>query len=70
MKKLITEFRLIHSLANRDENELIDRIELVETPSENEIVNINGEPYIVFGKSWGFSDDCNTDYCYIVLISR
>lgn len=69
MKVIITEFRLIKSLYNRDKDEFIVRLELPETPNNGEIVNINGEPYIVQSKGWAFSDECTNHYCYIDLIS-
>ena len=69
MKAIITEFRLIKNLHNRDCDEFIARHEIPETPSIGEVVNINGDPYVVYGKGWGFSDDCEKHYCYIDLIN-
>ena len=68
MKEIITEFRLIKSLYNRDADEFITRIELPETPSIGEVVNINGEPYITHSKGWAFDDESSKHYCYIDLI--
>jgi hypothetical protein len=69
MKVIVTEFRLIKSLHNRDKDEFIARFDLSETPNKGEVVNINGEPYIVYCKGWAFGDECAVDYCYIDLIS-
>ncbi|HEC26721.1 MAG TPA: hypothetical protein ENI67_04845 [Gammaproteobacteria bacterium] len=69
MSKQITEFRLINSLGNRDEDQFIAKFDLVETPGIGEVVNINGEPYVVYSKGWGFSDECQVEYCYICLVT-
>jgi hypothetical protein len=69
MKAIITEFRLIKSLHKRDKDEFIERIELPETPAKGEVVNINGEPYIVYSKGWTFDNKCSKHYCYIDVIA-
>ena len=68
MKSIVTEFRLIKSLHNRDKDEFVDRLELPETPDKGDIVNINGEPYVVYKKGWAFSDESTKHYCYIDLL--
>lgn len=68
MKSIITEFRLIKSLHNRDKDVFVDRIELPETPDKGEVVNINGEPYVVYKKGWAFDHECTKHYCYIDLL--
>lgn len=69
MKAIITEFRLIKSLGDRGKDEFVERIELPETPSKGDVVNINGDPYVAYSKGWGFDGDCSKHYCYIYLIS-
>ena len=68
MKSIITEFRLIKSLHNRDKDVFIERLVLPETPDKGEVVNINGEPYVVYNKGWAFDHECTKHYCYIYLL--
>lgn len=69
MKTIVTEFRHIKSLHNRDKDEFIAKLDLAETPSKGETVNINGDPYIVYSKGWAFGDDITVDYCFVDLIN-
>ena len=68
MKAIVTEFRLIQSLHNREDYIFVARIELPETPDKGEVVNINGQPYVVYNKGWAFSDESTKHYCYIDLL--
>ena len=67
MKAIITEFRVIKSLANKDK-EFVARVDMPETPLKGEVVNIEGSPYIVYRRGWALSGDSTVQYCYIDLI--
>ena len=63
---IITEFRLVQKLSTTDADRFIARIDLPETPGVGEVVNIDGDPYIVYEKGWavGAGKD-RAVYCYI-----
>ncbi len=56
-------------VSNPDEDEIVELIDLNETPGVGEAVNINGIPYVVHSKLWAFHVDCTKNYCYIRLIN-
>jgi hypothetical protein len=58
------EFRLIDSLSEGSWV-FISKIESNATFSENEIVNINGNPYVIHKIGSSFNDEDNCVYTYV-----
>lgn len=50
-----TTFRLIVS-SNSDADEFICNVDLPTVPTQGEVVNVEGEPYIVHSRAWSVYD--------------
>lgn len=62
---LVVEFRL--TTGGRDEYKVIFKSVWPIAPALGELVNLNGDPYIVTNRSWVASDDLGDRniYCYL-----
>jgi len=50
-------------------DEFLTRAKLRETPLPGELINIKGNPYLVYGaRGWALDEDEGELYCYIRLI--
>jgi hypothetical protein len=70
------EFRKINS-ASGDADTRLAQFTLPAVPSRGELININGNPYIVFERAWAVGDDtdephedCTIDemWCYLRVV--
>lgn len=66
MQMAVFEFRLLTSLAKR-EWLLVIKQELPIAPKENDIVNINGNPYVVHRVGYAFGEGDAKQYVYVEL---
>ena len=53
--EIIAEFRLVTKSFNTDYDRFIKKLQLAELPVTGELINIDGEPYVVYerGSSYG-----------------
>lgn len=59
------EIRIINSMSNKDEDGFIGRYAWAAVPNSNEVINIDGNPYIVIERAWSIHPKDENLYCYL-----
>lgn len=63
MPKLICEFRRINP------EQFLARTEMAQAPEQNELINIDGDPYIVIDRKWAIATtNPELTFCYLAVV--
>lgn len=65
---MMVEYRLQKDASNSDYDEFIYRKIMSSVPLPGELININGNPYIVVKRGWATDGECSSDYCYMTVV--
>jgi hypothetical protein len=67
----MVEFRRVLG-STQDSDVFLCRVKLRTVPDKGELINIEGEPYVVWDRSWALEDVVPAPrvYCYIRLIPQ
>jgi hypothetical protein len=61
-RSIVVEFRLITTSFDADHDRLIVKLSVAEIPLVGELVNVDGEPYVVFERGSSFAPYDDTQF--------
>ena len=61
-------FDLVPRISNPNHDYEMARYKLLETPQIGEIINIKGDPFVVFSRAWAIDEKTEELWCYIKLV--